>query len=703
MKIAILLPYKENFSKNYAGAVSIFVNNTYKLSKYRKNIHIYGSTKNLPLSSNYKNINFEKKFLQSSSKNYLNYFFEKIQKQDINILEIHNRPHYIDFIDKNFKFKKILYFHNDPLEMQGSMLLDERINLIDKCDFIVFNSNWTKNRFLVGIKELANKDKITVIPQSTSKVKINFKNKQKIITFIGKLNDSKGYDIFGKAIIKILNKHKNWKALVIGDEPRQKLFFSHERLSILGFKNNDFILNKLKNVSISVIPSKWNEPFGRASLEASSRGCAIIRSDTGGLKETAKNTLIIKKFTSNEVFKKIELLIKNNSLRRKLQKETYKNFYLTNQFSSKKIDLLRRKILMKSIYTPKSKINNLKILHITNFNERFDGRLHYNTGKRINNGLVRLGHNVLTISDRDVISSNRSLLDPKSNKILNDKIIKNFINFNPDLLVLGHADSVSAETIDFLKVKKKNLKIFQWFLDPISRKGPDYLSNKKRLLEKSKLIDVSFVTTDPNSLDFNLKNGFFIPNPADRSFETLENYKNDCFHDLFFAMSHGVHRGKLKKGKHDNRETFLEKLKKDTNINFNLFGVDKSQPVWGQNFLNELSKCKMGLNLSRGGPVKYYSSDRIAQLMGNGLLTFIDEKVGYTDFFNKNEIVTYKNANDLLEKIHKFKRDDKKRKKIAKQGRDKYLKYFNSTTIANYMINKTMGIKSKKKFLWTSN
>jgi len=225
MKIAILLPYKENFSKNFAGAVSIFVNNTYKLSKYRNNIQIYGSTKNLPLSSNYKNINFEKKFLQSSSKNYLTYFLDKIKKYDISILEIHNRPHYVDLVDKNFKFKKILYFHNDPLEMQGSMVKEERLNLINKCDFIVFNSNWTKKRFLDGIQDYENNEKITVIPQSTSKVKINFKKKKNIITFIGKLNNSKGYDIFGKAIIKILNKYKKWNALVIGDEPRQKLFF----------------------------------------------------------------------------------------------------------------------------------------------------------------------------------------------------------------------------------------------------------------------------------------------------------------------------------------------------------------------------------------------------------------------------------------------------------------------------------------------
>ena len=69
-------------------------------------------------------------------------------------------------------------------------------------------------------------------------------------------------------------------------------------------------------------------------------------------------------------------------------------------------------------------------------------------------------------------------------------------------------------------------------------------------------MDANFITTDPNSLNFKLKNSFFIPNPADPAFETLENYKNDCQNDVFFAMSHGVHRGVLKKGKYDDREKF---------------------------------------------------------------------------------------------------------------------------------------------------
>ncbi|MDA8772696.1 hypothetical protein N9M72_01880 [Candidatus Pelagibacter bacterium] len=44
MKIAILLPYKENFSPEYPGAVSLFVNETSKNSKFKKKIIVFGNT-----------------------------------------------------------------------------------------------------------------------------------------------------------------------------------------------------------------------------------------------------------------------------------------------------------------------------------------------------------------------------------------------------------------------------------------------------------------------------------------------------------------------------------------------------------------------------------------------------------------------------------------------------------------------------------
>ena len=148
--------------------------------------------------------------------------------------------------------------------------------------------------------------------------------------------------------MKILNKYDDWKGIVIGNEPRQKLFFNHKNLKNLGFKNNKFVLNKLKEVSISVIPSKWDEPFGRSSLEAASRGCAIIRSSTGGLNETSKHSLILKKLTSNHIFNKINYLIKNPNKLKKLQRANYNDFKLTNKRSSLLLDQIRENLLDKN-------------------------------------------------------------------------------------------------------------------------------------------------------------------------------------------------------------------------------------------------------------------------------------------------------------------------------------------------------------------
>ena len=170
---------------------------------------------------------------------------------------------------------------------------------------------------------------------------------------------------------------------------------------------------------------------------------------------------------------------------------------------------------------------------------------------------------------------------------------------------------------------------------------------------------------------------------------------------FFFAMSHGVHRGALKKGKIDNRESFINRLIKiNKKLNFDIYGMNDVQPIWGDNFLKKISNSSMGLNLSRGNPIKYYSSDRIAQLLGNGLLTFIDKKTCFGDFFNKKQLVFYDDINDLQYKLNKYKKDHKERKAIAKNGRDFYLKEFNSTIVAEFILSKTFNYKAKNKFIW---
>lgn len=131
--------------------------------------------------------------------------------------------------------------------------------------------------------------------------------------------------------------------------------------------------------------------------------------------------------------------------------------------------------------------------------------------------------------------------------------------------------------------------------------------------------------------------------------------------------------------------------------------MNNVQPIWGDLFLNKISNSYMGLNLSRGKAIKYYSSDRIAQLLGNGLLTFIDEKTYLNDFFSEKEMIFYKNINDLSDKINKYKVDKLQRRKIAKAGKEKYFRYFNSTLVSNYILTKTFGFKPEEKFIWDQN
>ena len=40
------------------------------------------------------------------------------------------------------------------------------------------------------------------------------------------------------------------------------------------------------------------------------------------------------------------------------------------------------------------------------------------------------------------------------------------------------------------------------------------------------------------------------------------------------------------------------------------------------------------------------------------------------------------------------------RKTIGQKGKTKYMKYFNSTLVADFIINKTYEINSTKKYLW---
>ena len=697
LKIATILPYKENYTFSKAQAAAIWVCDFLKYSKHKKENYIFGNTDTKDfLSKNYVNvpIKLRSKF-SSTTIEYCNNFISLIKDREFDIIEIHNRPLVFTYLKNKLDKKFILYFHNDPISMKGSKSVSERISLLNTVDKIIFVSKWTQKRFFKDIDQKLLHKTDVVYPSIHKEKKILKKDKN--IVFVGKLNVSKGYDIYGGAIKRILDDFPKWKAFSIGDESRKRPIISHVRHKELGFLKHKKVLKFLDKSEIAVVPSRWEEPFGRTALESSSRACATIISNRGGLPETTDHCIILNKLNSDQLFIEIKNLIKNEKLRKKIQINGFKNVKHTIKLNSLLIDSIREKLVHN--FSLNFIKNKLRIINLYNSGQKLNHRLYnISIGKKFTNGLIRNGHDVLEISDRDFIRQNRLLSLKSSNLKFQDYLVETFKNYNPDLLIFGHTNNIELSTLDKIKSSNKSLIISQWNEDPVMPSLDYSKKNIKNISLYSSLVDHNFITTHPsvlNKQDKSIKNVHFFFVPVDKNIECFDVYNLNPAMDLFYAMSHGVNRATLKKGKIDDRITFLNKLTdKLQNINYDFYGFKNKEPIWGNNFYQALVNSKMGLNLSRGLPTKYYSSNRIASLIGNGLLTFIDKKTQIDDFFNRNEIVIYENIEDLSHKIKFYKKNTKIRNKIASNGKKKYFKLFNELKITKYIIDNSLGNNS---------
>tara|TARA_B100000780_G_scaffold174878_1_gene122463 strand:- start:189 stop:2297 length:2109 start_codon:yes stop_codon:yes gene_type:complete len=698
IKIATILPYKENYTYSNAQAAAIWVGDYYRCSIFKKTNFVYGNTKKKDfLTKNYLNIeinNLKSKF-SSSTIEYCKNFIKKVGNKNYDIIEIHNRPQVFNFLKNKIFSKYILYIHNDPLSMNGSRSTRERLELLNKVDKIIFVSKWVQKRFFNGL-DLKLMNQTEIVYPSIHKEKAIYK-KDKSITFVGKLNESKGYDIYKDAVIKILDEFKDWKAFSIGDESRERPKINHINHKELGFLRHRDVLKFLNKSEIVVVPSRWEEPFGRTALESSSRACATIISNRGGLPETTDHCVTLKKLNAKELYRELKNLIVNEKLRKKIQRLGFENVKHVTKDNSKLLDHIRRGLFQKfNINLIK---NKLRIVNIYNAGQKLNHRLYnISLGKKFTNGFTRNGHDVLEISDRDFIRQNRSFSMTNSESKFQKFLIETFKNYNPDFLFFGHTKNITIDTINQFRILNKNLTISQWNEDPVMPSLDYSKDNIKNIMNYADIVDHNFITTDPSIVNKNktkVNNLHFFFVPVDRNIECFSAYKLNQPKDIFYAMSHGVNRATLKKGKIDSRINFLNTLiKKIDGINYDFYGFENKEPIWGNNFYKALISSKMGLNLSRGLPTKYYSSNRIASLMGNGLLTFIDKKTQMDKFFNKNEIIFYDNISDLSDKIKFYKKNDISRIKIAKNGQKKYFKLFNEQKTTKYIINKSFGLNT---------
>jgi hypothetical protein len=124
--------------------------------------------------------------------------------------------------------------------------------------------------------------------------------------------------------------------------------------------------------------------------------------------------------------------------------------------------------------------------------------------------------------------------------------------------------------------------------------------------------------------------------------------------------------------------------------------------VAGITYQRVLESARMGLNLSRRSDVYLYSSNRMAHLVGNGILTFIDRATGFGELFGEDELAFYGTEAELFDKLRLYQNDDAERRRVAERGWRKYHRIFGCEVVAKYLIDAVEGKVDPARFDWAA-
>jgi len=320
------------------------------------------------------------------------------------------------------------------------------------------------------------------------------------------------------------------------------------------------------------------------------------------------------------------------------------------------------------------------------------GAMRVSTEYKLWNGLIRNGHNVLHFSDRDMAA----FLAPFGLRDLgvgrmNRRLIETAENFRPDMILLGHCDLVSNDTLAAIRRKLPDIRIAYRNVDPLF-----VPKNVDAIHRRTDTVDAIFITTGGKKLDpFRGKRAsiHYMPNPCDPAVETLDNSRRDDLPvDLFFCGN---------SDEHTERTKTVEFLKEalDGKLVFRTPGYFGEPNVWGADYDALLSQSKMGLNLNRQEDY-HYSSARLAQLMGNGILAFIDRTGHLDELIPEDCAAYYDDHEDLLRQIRHFAGDDSSRRSVAAEGRRLYTTRFSAENISRYIIEKTFHSATSGEHSW---
>ena len=333
----------------------------------------------------------------------------------------------------------------------------------------------------------------------------------------------------------------------------------------------------------------------------------------------------------------------------------------------------------------------MRILLIGNAGEREPGRRHYSVERKLANGFVRNGHHVLFFSDRDVARAGSLFGSSRAGRgAANAKFLEAVRNFAPQAIVATHACLIATQAFAEAKAAPSRPRLAQVCVDPLFR-----AVNVAYLADRARVADATFVTTAGAALArFSTASNVsaFIPNPVDPSVEEGRNFESDDLDfDVFFAANAGGDRAE------DWRRATPRLMAAEPGLDCSFHGFDGHPGVYGAAYFEALARARMGLNLNSDRAedagsrapdeeLYLYSSDRISQLLGCGLLALSFRVNRLMDLFEDGVEMAFADTPQAMRDLAlRFKRDEPARRRIAEAGWRKAHRAFNERKVAAFV------------------
>jgi hypothetical protein len=335
----------------------------------------------------------------------------------------------------------------------------------------------------------------------------------------------------------------------------------------------------------------------------------------------------------------------------------------------------------------------MRILHVAHQQLRKYGHTRVSWAQKLYYGLIKNDYLVQTFSDRDVAAFEAPLgIRELGKRAANKRLLQTVEAFAPELVIVGHCDIISNATLQAIRDLQPGVVIAGANNDPLF--VPE---NAAKIAHRCEVVDAMFVSTGEVELQrFAGKRArlLHMPNPVDPAIENFDSsQRTDLRHDLIFCS---------KSEAYTERGNTVEYLREHLGaaISFYTPGSYGVPGVWGRDYDLALADSRMGLNLNRQEGLHWYSSARMAQMGGNGLLVFTHRSGGFDSLFPPESLVYFASPEELLQQVQAFHADDDRRRHWAGNTRAFFHREINSTLYARYIVEASLQRTYSHDYVW---